>query len=133
MINNSTILVAEKEQYLQDIIIRQLHRQGYQAIGVATGERALYQAQTIRPHLLIIDPMLPDINSIDVCRRIKQDNELQAIGIIITSVKNEEKDIIGGLDLGADDYITKPFSIHVLLARVRAVLHRSRFRAQEVI
>lgn len=124
MTSKHTILVVEDEEDLREIIIYNLDREGYRTIGVETGEQALEQASRQNPDLIILDLMLPGINGLDVCRRIKQDNNTQAIQIIIVSAKGEEADIVAGLELGADDYVPKPFSPRILLARVRAVLRR---------
>lgn len=131
MINKPTILVVEDEEDLRDIIIYNLKRDGYDAIGVETGEQGLGQANAIKPNLMILDLMLPGMNGLDVCRQIKQDSNTRHIPIIIVSAKGEEADIVSGLELGADDYVPKPFSPRILLARVRAVLRRSREAEEE--
>jgi len=124
MANTPTILVVEDEEDLRDIIIYNLNREGYQTIGVETGEQGLEQAISVKPDMLILDLMLPGMNGLDVCRQIKQDDNTQSIPIIIVSAKGEEADIVSGLELGADDYVAKPFSPRILLARVRALLRR---------
>ncbi|MCW8964438.1 MAG: response regulator [Gammaproteobacteria bacterium] len=131
MTNKPTILVVEDEEDLRDIIIYNLKREGYDAIGVETGEQGLGQANAIKPNLMILDLMLPGMNGLDVCRQIKQDSNTRHIPIIIVSAKGEEADIVSGLELGADDYVPKPFSPRILLARVRAVLRRSREAEEE--
>ena len=125
MNNKPTILVVEDEEDLRDIIIYNLNREGYEAIGVESGEEGLNLAKDIKPDLVLLDLMLPGMNGMDVCRNVKQDSNTQDIPIIIVSAKGEEADIVSGLELGADDYLTKPFSPRILLARVRAVLRRS--------
>lgn len=124
MADKHTILVVEDEEDLREIIIYNLNRDNFQTIGVETGEQAIEQAVRLKPDLIILDLMLPGMNGLDVCRQIKQDASTQAIPIIIVSAKGEEADIVSGLELGADDYIPKPFSPRILLARVRAVLRR---------
>ena len=126
MVKKPTILVVEDETDLRDIIIYNLERDGYQAVGVETGEQGLEQAIALKPDLMILDIMLPGMSGMDVCRRLKQDGATQAIPIIIVSAKGEEADIVIGLELGAEDYVTKPFSPRILLARVGAVLRRSK-------
>jgi len=126
MTNKSTILVVEDEEDLREIIIYNLEREGYKTIGVETGEQGLEQAIKRKPELMILDLMLPGMSGLDVCQEIKRDSNTQAIPIIIVSAKGEEADIISGLELGAEDYVTKPFSPRILLARVRAVLRRPR-------
>lgn len=124
MARKSTILVIEDEEDLREIIIYNLDREGYKTIGVETGEQGLDEAIQQKPDLIILDLMLPGMNGLDVCRKIKHDSNTQAIKVIIVSAKGEEADIVSGLELGADDYIPKPFSPRILLARVRAVLRR---------
>ena len=124
MADTPTILVVEDEEDLRDIIIFNLNREGYKTVGVETGEQGLAQARELVPNLIILDLMLPGVNGLDVCRQVKQDPNTQNISIIIVSAKGEEADIVTGLELGADDYVAKPFSPRILLARVRAVLRR---------
>ena len=124
MTSTPTILVVEDEEDLRDIITYNLDREGYKTIGVETGEQGLEQAIKLNPDLIILDLMLPGMNGLDVCRQIKQNDNTQAISIIIVSAKGEEADIVSGLELGADDYVAKPFSPRILLARVRASLRR---------
>jgi len=131
MTNKPTILVVEDEEDLRNIIIYNLKREGYQVTGVETGEQGLGQANALMPDLIVLDLMLPGINGLDVCRQIKQDSNTRGIPIIIVSAKGEEADIVSGLELGADDYVPKPFSPSILLARVRAVLRRSKQAAEE--
>jgi two-component system alkaline phosphatase synthesis response regulator PhoP len=125
MTNKTRILVVEDEEDLRDIIIYNLEREGYQTIGVETGEQGLEQAIAIKPDLIILDLMLPGMNGMDVCRHIRRNADTQAIPVIMVSAKGEEADIVSGLELGADDYVTKPFSPRILLARVRSVFRRS--------
>lgn len=123
MSNKPTILVVEDEEDLRDIVIYNLEREGYKTVGVESGEEGLELAISLKPDLMILDLMLPGMNGMDVCRHIKQDSQSH-IPIIIVSAKGEEADIVSGLELGADDYLTKPFSPRILLARVRTVLRR---------
>ena len=125
MSDKPTILVVEDEEDLRDIVIYNLEREGYKTVGVESGEEGLELAISLRPDLVLLDLMLPGMNGMDVCRKIKQDSSTQSIPIIIVSAKGEEADIVSGLELGADDYLTKPFSPRILLARVRTVLRRS--------
>ena len=126
-----SILVVEDEEDLREIIIYNLEREGYKNIGVESGEQGLEQAIKLKPDLMILDLMLPGMNGMDVCRHIKQDPTTQSIPIIIVSAKGEEADIVSGLELGADDYLTKPFSPRILLARARALLRRSKQAEQQ--
>jgi len=125
MSTKPNILVVEDEEDLRDIIIYNLEREGYEAVGVESGEQGLELASSLKPDLIILDLMLPGMNGMDVCRKVKQDSATQAIPIIIVSAKGEESDIVSGLELGADDYVSKPFSPRILLARVGAVLRRA--------
>jgi len=121
---NRTILAVEDEEDLLELIVFNLTKEGFQAKGVTSGEEALRMARAMMPDLLLLDLMLPGIDGLDVCRILKRETATQQIPIIIVTAKGEESDIVTGLELGADDYITKPFSPKVLLARVRAVLRR---------
>ena len=126
MTKKPIILVVEDEEDLREIIIYNLEREGYQTVGVETGEQGLERAIALKPDLMILDLMLPGMNGMDVCRQLKKEAGTQEIPIIMASAKGEEADIVSGLELGADDYVTKPFSPRILLARVRSVLRRSK-------
>jgi two-component system phosphate regulon response regulator PhoB len=126
MASAPTILVVEDEEDLRDIIIYNLDREGYQTIGVESGEQGLEQAISLKPDMLILDLMLPGMSGLDVCKQVKQNNDTRGMPIIIVSAKGEEADIVSGLEMGADDYVAKPFSPRILLARVRALLRRSK-------
>ena len=107
MASKPTILIVEDEEDLREIIIYNLEREGYKAVGVESGEEGLELAISLKPDLVILDLMLPGMNGMDVCRKIKQDSNTKNIPIIIVSAKGEEADIVSGLELGADDYLTK--------------------------
>ena len=124
MTEKQTILVVEDEEDLRDIVIYNLDREGYKTVGVESGEEGLERAIALKPDLVILDLMLPGMNGMDVCRKIKQGDDTKNIPVIMASAKGEEADIVSGLELGADDYVTKPFSPRILLARVRSVLRR---------
>ena len=126
MANTPTILVVEDEEDLRDIIIYNLDREGYKAVGVETGEQGLEQAIVLMPDLMILDLMLPGMSGLDVCKQIKKDDNTETMPIVIVFAKGEEADIVSGLELGADDYVAKPFSPRILMARVRALLRRSK-------
>ncbi len=121
---NEHILVVEDEEDILELVRYNLQKEGYRLTGVHTGEEALKAARTARPDLILLDLMLPGVDGLEVCRLLKQDSKTQHLPIIMVSAKGEEADIVTGLELGAADYITKPFSPRVLLARVRAVLRR---------
>lgn len=118
------ILVVEDEDDIRELVRFNLESNGYQVEAVATGEEALGSVHATPPDLVVLDLMLPGVDGLDVCRQIRADDRTSGIAIVMLTAKGEESDIIVGLELGADDYLTKPFSPKVLLARVRAVLRR---------
>ncbi|MCC6580642.1 MAG: response regulator transcription factor [Phycisphaeraceae bacterium] len=118
------ILVVEDEQDLQEVLRYALAREGYQVICADTGEKALELARRESPNLILLDLMLPGVDGLNVCRTLKSQTETDAIPVIMVTAKGEEPDIVVGLELGADDYIVKPFSQRVLLARIKSVLRR---------
>ncbi len=118
------ILVVEDDTDILELITFNLTKEGYQVRGVTTGEDALTAIDESVPHIIILDLMLPGVDGLEVCRQIKRDSKTQDISVVMLTAKGEESDIVTGLELGADDYITKPFSPRVLLARIRAVLRR---------
>ncbi len=119
-----TILVVDDEEDIQELVKLSLLREGYDVLTVGTGDQALAAARSRLPALIVLDLLLPGLQGLDICKILKADPKTQAIPIIILSAKSEESDIVTGLELGADDYITKPFSSKVLAARVRRVLHK---------
>ncbi len=118
------ILVVDDERDILELLEFNLVKNGYQAVCVSSGEEALRAVRTQTPDLILLDLMLPAIDGLDVCRILKGDPRTRAIPVIIVSAKGEEADVVTGLELGADDYVTKPFSPRVLLARIRAVLRK---------
>ncbi|MBN2515372.1 MAG: phosphate regulon transcriptional regulator PhoB [Deltaproteobacteria bacterium] len=124
------ILVVDDEKDLVDLISYNLQREGYAVLKAYNGEEALGLVQSQKPDLVILDLMLPGIQGIEVCKRIRKNQEISNLPIIMVTAKGDEVDKILGLEMGADDYITKPFSVRELLARVKAVLRR--FKASEV-
>jgi two-component system phosphate regulon response regulator PhoB len=119
-----SILVVEDEDDIRELLRYNLAKEGLQVIGAATGEEALQAVQGRLPDLILLDLMLPGIDGLEVCRIIKGAPETRHLPIVMLTAKGEEADIVAGLELGADDYITKPFSPRVLLARLRAALRR---------
>ena len=119
------ILVVDDELNIRELIKFNLEKVGYKVIEAADGQAAVYIAKGNRPDLIVLDLMLPGIDGLEVCRIIKNARETSAIPIIMLTAKNEEIDKVIGLELGADDYLTKPFSSRELLARIKAVLRRS--------
>jgi len=120
------ILVVEDDEDILELVSYNLEKEGYQVVRAMTGEEALACVEEEAPHLVLLDLMLPEIDGLEVCRRLKREEESAAIPIVMLTAKGEETDIVTGLESGADDYITKPFSPRVLVARVRAVLRRNK-------
>lgn len=119
-----SILVVEDEGDLLELLVYHLSREGYDVVAAEDGEAALRLVSERTPHLILLDLMLPGINGLELCRLLKQKPDTAAISVIMVTAKGEESDVVVGLGLGADDYIAKPFSMKVLLARVQAVLRR---------
>jgi len=122
------ILIVDDEKDIVDLVAYNLEKEGYETLKALDGEKALQMVRTRIPDLVILDLMLPGIQGLEVCKRIRKVPETAAIPIIMLTAKGEEIDKVLGLEVGADDYITKPFSVKELLARVKAVLRRSEAR-----
>ena len=120
------ILIAEDEGALVTLLRYNLEREGYRVLQAQDGEEALLVANEQKPDLVLLDWMLPQLSGIEVCRRLRGRQETRNVPIIMLTARGEENDRIRGLDTGADDYITKPFSMTELLARLRAVMRRIR-------
>ena len=120
-----SILVVEDESAIQELVRYNLAKDGYRVQSAACGEDALRMAKSDPPELVVLDLMLPGIDGLEVCRKLKSDPRTQHIPILMLTAKGEEADIVAGLEMGDDDYMTKPFSPRVLTARVRAVLRRA--------
>jgi len=125
------IVVIEDEPDILEAIEYNLEREGFQVITAASGDEGLKTVVREGPDLLLLDLLLPGLDGIEVCRKLKMDPMTQKIPIIMVSAKGEESDIVLGLGVGADDYVTKPFRPKELIARVRAVLRRGTFREGE--
>lgn len=122
------IVVIEDEADILEVIEYNLSREGYRVHSTRNGEDGLQVVKTEDPELVLLDLMLPGLDGIEVCRRLKGDPRTRPIPIIMVTARGEESDIVLGLGIGADDYVTKPFSPRELMARVKAVLRR---RVQE--
>ena len=118
------ILIIEDDDDVRELIRYNLARENYEVYDTADGEAGLRTAQSSIPDLIILDLMLPGMSGLEICKELKSDKSTGDISIIILSAKGEESDIVVGLELGADDYITKPFSPRVLAARIKSVLRR---------
>jgi two-component system phosphate regulon response regulator PhoB len=121
---NERILVVDDEEEILELLKYNLETNGFRITCTSTGEEAMDRAKEGIPDLIILDLMLPGIDGLDVCKLLKNDPKTQNIPVIMLTARGEESDIVIGLELGADDYITKPFSPRVLLARIKAVLRR---------
>ena len=119
-----SVLIVEDEPDIADLIRFHCEREGMDARTVGTGKVAIELVKRQVPDLMILDLMLPDVGGIEVCRRVKQWPESREMPVVMVTAKGEETDIVAGLEIGADDYVVKPFSPRVLMARVRAVLRR---------
>ncbi|MBM4147589.1 MAG: response regulator transcription factor [Lentisphaerae bacterium] len=118
------ILVVEDEADIAAILAHNLEREGFSASVAADGEQALKAVARRIPDLILLDLMLPRMDGLEVCRRLKRDPAHAAIPVIMVTAKGDDADVVVGLELGADDYIVKPFSVKVVCARVRAILRR---------
>jgi two-component system, OmpR family, alkaline phosphatase synthesis response regulator PhoP len=122
--NKAKILAVDDEEDILHVVQYNLAKDGYQVVCADSGEKALAEINASQPDLIILDLMLPGVDGFDVCRRIKNTADTAHIPIIMLTAKTEDADIVAGLELGADDYIIKPFSPRVLVSRVKAVLRR---------
>jgi two-component system phosphate regulon response regulator PhoB len=118
------ILVVDDEEDILELVRYNLSREGYEVLCASSGEDGLEAAKKEIPDLIVLDLMLPGIDGLEVARILKSNNSTKNIPVIMLTAKGEEADIVTGLELGADDYITKPFSPRIMIARVRAVLRR---------
>ncbi len=118
------VLVVEDEQDLQDLLRYNLEREGFRVTSAMRGKQALDIAGADVPDLVLLDLMLPGMDGLEICRALRLSQETANVPIVMLTAKGEEADIVTGLELGADDYITKPFSPRVLIARLKAVLRR---------
>lgn len=121
---HAAILVVDDEEDLLELVRFNLSRDGYAVTCVTSGEEALKAVRRLPPDLVVLDLMLPGLDGLEVCRRLKADPRTREVPIVMLTAKGEERDVVAGLERGADDYITKPFSPRVLSARVKALLRR---------
>jgi two-component system phosphate regulon response regulator PhoB len=129
--SNERILVVDDEEDILELLRFNLTREGYDVSVAASGEQAIDITKKELPHLIVLDLMLPGMDGLEVTKALKNDSETGGIPIVMLTAKGEEADIVTGLELGADDYVTKPFSPRILVARVRAVLRRKQGETPE--
>lgn len=120
--NSQRILVVDDESSISDLIATSLRFVGFEVRTAATGAQALQIAEEFKPHALVLDVMLPDQNGFEVCRQLRQDGH--SVGVLFLTAKDTVEEKIAGLTVGGDDYVTKPFSLEELIARIRALLRR---------
>ncbi len=122
--SKKSILVVEDEEDIQQLVSYNLVRAGFDVDCADTGEEALQMVRERQPDLVLLDLMLPGVDGSEVCRALRLDETTREIPIIMLTAKGEDDDVVAGLDLGADDYVTKPFSPGILVSRIKAVLRR---------
>ncbi len=120
--NSKQIVIVEDEEEIRELIEFHLQRDGFTVLCAESGEQGLRLIRRKHPDLVVLDLMLPDVDGLTICRKLKSDSETRAIPVVMLTARSEEADMVAGLELGADDYITKPFSPRVLIARIRATL-----------
>ncbi len=129
--HKGTILVVDDEPDILEVLAYNLTKEGYRVVRAGSGEQALAEVQKRRPDLIILDLMLPGIDGLEVCKAVRALDSGATLPVIMLSAKDGEVDVVTGLEVGADDYIAKPFSTRVLLARVKTVLHQRRMHSAE--
>lgn len=126
-----SVLIVEDEEDILALLHYNLIKAGYNADCASHGEEALKSIAAKKPDLILLDLMLPGVDGMEICRRLRNDESTNEIPIIMLTARGEEEDVVRGLELGADDYVAKPFSIKVLLARVQTVLRRKSILQKE--
>jgi len=126
-----TILAVDDEEDILELVRFNLTREGYEVMCATSGENALKTIKRKSPDLIVLDLMLPGMDGLDVAKVLKSDPNTMNIPIIMLTAKGEEADIVTGLELGADDYVTKPFSPRILIARIRAMLRRKTMKPSD--
>ena len=130
---NETILLIEDEKNIVELVKYNLEQDGFRVLTAAKGTTGLESALKDKPSLVVLDLMLPEMSGLEVCKTLKQNEKTRMIPIIMLTAKGTESDKVVGLELGADDYMTKPFSPRELVARIKAVLRRSREKPTEEV
>lgn len=126
MADRSTILIVEDEASQREILAYNLEAEGFAVARATSGDEAMTVFEEVSPDLVVLDWMLPGVSAIEICRQMKRRSDTREVPVIMLSARTEEADRVRGLETGADDYITKPYSIAELMARVRAQLRRTR-------
>jgi len=121
----TTLLVIEDDPDIVELLRYNLEREGFRVLVAMDGERGLAEAARSHPDLVLLDLMLPGLDGLEVCRRLRTQEATRGVPVLVLTAKSEEADVVIGLEMGADDYLTKPFSPRELLARVRALLRRA--------
>src|SRR5437762_10113650 len=129
-VKKTTIVAADDDPQLLRLVTRNLEFEEYEVLPASDGQQALEQVEAHSPDLVLLDVMMPKMDGFTVCQRVR---EFSSVPVIIVTARGQDQDKVRGLDIGADDYLTKPFSVDELLARVRAVLRRSQFLANDRI
>lgn len=125
------ILVIEDEPDIRELLVHHLHREGHRVLAAGDGFSGLEKARKENPDVVLLDLMLPGMDGIEVCRRLKADPVTRGVSVVMLTAKSEESDVVLGLGLGADDYVPKPFRVKELLARLQAVLRRGAIVSEE--
>ena len=125
------LLIIEDEADIRELISFNLEMSGYEVLKARDGEEGLRMARSEKPDLIILDLMLPGMDGLKVCSHLKKDSDVKDVPVIMLTARSEDDDIISGLETGADDYITKPFSPRILIARVKAALRRIQSGSEE--
>jgi len=125
------ILIVEDETDIIELLTFNLEREGYRVESARTGEEGLEKARRLAPDLILLDLMLPKVDGLEVCKLLRAKDSTRHIPVIMLTAKGEEADVVTGLEVGADDYVAKPFSPKVLIARIRAALRRNSEEAAE--
>lgn len=131
MEETKTILIVDDEEPIRQLIKYNLEREGFKTLQACNAIKALEKTLSEKIDLIILDLMLPDMSGLEVCRILKNDAKTTCIPVVMVTAKTEDADIVYGLEIGADDYVTKPFSPKILIARVKSVLRRAKQNAQD--
>ncbi|MBN1409560.1 MAG: response regulator transcription factor [Spirochaetales bacterium] len=119
-----TVLIVDDDKQIRELITFNLSREGYRSLTAKSGEEAILLVEKHRPDLIVLDLMLPGIDGLTVCRKVKENAVTSQIPVLMLTAKSEDSDVVLGLEMGADDYLTKPFSPRVLLARIKSLFRR---------